>query len=162
NGTRRIAPRQATAATAGRIRDSIGTPRAWCSVWAVSSPSTWRLPRITAPSRKMATNQTPGGSISRDRPTTVTAASARSRRPARPLDRQVQSMGRPVHLEDGAGPGGLGVYSVPVEVEVVAHPDHPARRMGDDVDVRTPDAVEGALGELGLRLAARDMDRGDD
>ena len=82
NGTSRIAPTQATAATDGRMSDSIGTPSPRLAR-AVSSPRTWSVPRSIAPSRKIATNQTAGGSTSRDRPTTVTAARARSRRASR-------------------------------------------------------------------------------
>ena len=49
----------------------------------VSSWRTCRLPR-SPPSRKIATNQTPGGSIRRESPTIVTAARVRDGRPDRP------------------------------------------------------------------------------
>ena len=83
-------------------------------------------------------------------------------RPAGPLDRQVEPVRRAVHLERRAGARGLGVDRVPVEVEVVAGADHPARRVGDDVDVRVPDRVERPLRQLGPRLAAGDVERRDD
>ena len=78
------------------------------------------------------------------------------------LHREVEPRRRAVHLERGPGPGRLGVDRVPVEVEVVALADLAARRMGDQVDVRTPDRVERPGRQLGARLAACDMDRGDD
>ena len=65
--------------------------------------------------------------------------------PAGPLDGQVETRRRPVHLERRAGPRRLGVDEVPVEVEVVARPDLPSRRVGDDVDVRAADRVERPL-----------------
>ena len=78
------------------------------------------------------------------------------------LDGEVEPRRRAVHLERGPGPGRLGVDGVPVEVEVVALADLATRRVGDDVDVRAADAVERPAGQLGPRLAARDVDRGDD
>ena len=78
------------------------------------------------------------------------------------LDREVEPVRRAVHLERGPGPRGLGVDLVPVEVEVVARADHPAGRVGDDVDVRAADGVERPLGQLGPRLAPGDVERRDD
>ena len=83
-------------------------------------------------------------------------------RASRPLDRQVQPMGRAVHLEHRAGSRRGSVHRVPVEVEVVARADHPARRVGDHVDVRVLDRVQDALGQLGAGLAPRDVERRDD
>src|SRR4051794_39271676 len=81
-GTSRIAPRQATAATDGRMTDSIGTPnQAWTG--AASSWRTWSVPRSMAPRSAAAHSQMSGGSSRRDRPTSVTATSARSRRAGR-------------------------------------------------------------------------------
>ena len=77
NGTSRIAPRQATAATDGRMTDSIGIPNQACDGWT-SSVRTWSVPSSIAPSSAAATSQMTGGSSNRDRPTTVTATSARS------------------------------------------------------------------------------------
>ena len=54
----------------------------------------------------------------------------------------------PVDLEHGARSGGLAEHELPVEVEVVARLDHPARRVGDDVDVGQWMRGQGALGEL--------------
>ena len=71
-------------------------------------------------------------------------------------------MRRAVHLEHRAGARGGAVDGVPVEVEVVAGADHPPRRVRDHVDVRVLDRVEDALGQLGTRLAARDVERSDD
>ena len=77
NGTSRIAPRQATAATDGRMSDSMGIPPHACDGWT-SSVRTWSVPSSIAPSRAAATSQIAGGSSNRDSPTTVTATSARS------------------------------------------------------------------------------------
>ena len=62
-------------------------------------------------------------------------------RPAGALDGEVEPVRRAVHLEHGPGARRLGVDRVPVEVEVVARADHPAGRMGDDVDVRAAMAL---------------------
>ena len=83
-------------------------------------------------------------------------------RAARTLGGEVEAVRRAVDLERGAGRGGRLEHGVPVEVEVVAGLDHPARRVGDDVDVRAADRVQRAPRELGARLAAGDVDRGDD
>src|SRR3954451_17191636 len=82
--------------------------------------------------------------------------------PAGPLDAQVEPVGRSVHLECRARARGRGVDGVPVEIEVVASPDHPARRMRDDVHVRAADPIERASGQLGPWLATRYVDRCDD
>ena len=81
---------------------------------------------------------------------------------AGPLDRQVEAMVGAVHLEGGAGLGGGGEDRLPVEVEVVAGLDHPAGRVGDDVDVGVADRAEDPGRQLLARLAAPDMERGDD
>ena len=83
-------------------------------------------------------------------------------RAPRPFDREVQPVGGAVHLEDRAGSRGGSVDRVPVEVEVVARADHPARWVGNDVHVRVLDRVEHALGQLGAWLAPRDVERRDD
>ena len=80
-------------------------------------------------------------------------------RAPRALDREVEPVGRPVDLERGPGPRGLGVDLVPLEVEVVAPAEHPARRVRDDVDVRAADGVERPPGQLGPRLPPRDVER---
>ena len=58
--------------------------------------------------------------------------------------------------------GGRRVDRLPVEVEVVAGLDHPARRVGDDVDVGAADRVERPPRQLRPRLAPGDVDRRDD
>ena len=78
------------------------------------------------------------------------------------LHGEVQAMGRAVHLQHGAGPRGLGIHDVPVEIQVIAPVDHPARRVGDDIDMRTADAVERPHRQLRPGLAAGDVDGGDD
>ena len=83
-------------------------------------------------------------------------------RAAGPLDGEVQPRRRAVHLEGGPRSGRLRVDRVPVEVEVVPLADLAAGRMGDDVDVRAPDGIERALGQLGTGLATGDVDRCDD
>ena len=92
NGMSRITPTQATAATDGRMSDSIGTPGASPRRTA-ASPRTWRVPTSIAPSRKIATNQTPGGSIRRESPTPTTATRARSTRARRDAGSAVASVG---------------------------------------------------------------------
>ena len=82
--------------------------------------------------------------------------------PAGALDGEVQPMGRPVDLEGRAGPRGLGVDLVPLEVEVVARAEHPAGGVRDDVDVRAPDRVERPLRQFRPRLPSRDVERGHD
>ena len=71
-------------------------------------------------------------------------------------------MGRAVHLEGGPRPRGRVVDRLPVEVEVVARLDHPAGRVGDDVDVRAVDRVQGPPRQVRPRLAPGDVDGGDD
>ena len=238
NGTSRIAPRQATAATAGRISDSIGTPSRACDGWRLVGEDLERAEQHRPEQEDARPARRPGGSISRDSPTmrhrderqvapgravvrsrrwyaaiashalrlagdpgeqvrprprvddvrrldprparladppahvvelarccarpSRSTACSRPDRAAGALDGEVEALRRAVHLERRPGPGGLGVDRVPVEVEVVALADLPARRVGDDVDVRAADAVERPPRQLGPRLAARDVDRGDD
>ena len=69
-------------------------------------------------------------------------------------------MRRAVHLQHRAGSGRRGVHRVPVEVEVVAPIDHAAGRVGDHVDVRAFDRGQHPLRELGPRLTAPDVERG--
>src|SRR6185369_13724286 len=79
SGTRRMAPRQPIAATAGRNRVSIGTPRS--PAGPSTSPMTWSVPRIVAASSRIAAAQTPGPVRTAAIPTTVVAAITRSRAP---------------------------------------------------------------------------------
>ena len=83
-------------------------------------------------------------------------------RAARALGGEVEAVRGAVDLERRPGRGGRLEHRVPVEVEVVAGLDHPARRVRDDVDVRAADRVERAPGQLGARLAAGDVDGRDD
>ncbi len=62
NGTSRIAPTAASAASEGRISDSIGTPS------GSPSPSAWSEPSVTAPTSRPATAQTSGPSMRLDEP----------------------------------------------------------------------------------------------
>ena len=56
NGTSRMAPRQATAATDGRMSDSIGTPNQACDGCDLVV-RTWSVPSSIAPSSAAATSQ---------------------------------------------------------------------------------------------------------
>ena len=83
-------------------------------------------------------------------------------RPSRPLRGQVQAVRRPVDLQRRAGGGRRLEHGIPVQVQIVAILDHAAGRVGDDVHVRAPDRVQRATGQLCPRLAAGDVDGGDD
>ena len=83
-------------------------------------------------------------------------------RPAGALGGQVEPMRRAVHLEGRPVRGGGRVDGLPVEIEIVAGLDHPPGGVGDDVDVGAADRVQRPLRQLGPRLAAGDVDRGDD
>ena len=81
--------------------------------------------------------------------------------PTRPLVVQVEPVVRAVDLEKRPGPGRLCVDRVPLEGQLVAAGEHPARGVGDDVHMGRADRREHTIGQLARRLAAALVQAGD-